>query len=54
MSATKIDGKAYAERLRAQVAEAVGSLPSQPTLAVVLVGGGRHISAIASPERPEL
>lgn len=38
MSATKIDGKAYAERLRAQVAEAVGSLPSQPTLAVVLVG----------------
>ena len=38
MSATKIDGKAYAERLRAQVAEAVTSLPSQPTLAVVLVG----------------
>ncbi len=38
MSAVKIDGKAYAETLRGHVAEAVASLPSQPTLAVVLVG----------------
>lgn len=38
MSATKIDGRAYAERLRGQVAQAVAALPSQPTLAVVLVG----------------
>lgn len=38
MSAVKIDGKAYAETLRGHVAQAVASLPSQPTLAVVLVG----------------
>lgn len=38
MSATRIDGKAYAAGLRDRVAEAVTSLPSQPTLAVVLVG----------------
>lgn len=38
MSAVKIDGKAYAEILRGRVADAVASLPSQPTLAVVLVG----------------
>jgi len=38
MLATKIDGKAYAAGLRDRVATAVASLPSQPTLAVVLVG----------------
>jgi len=38
MPAIKIDGKAYAAGLRDRVAEAVTSLPSQPTLAVVLVG----------------
>ena len=38
MSAVKIDGKAYAENLRGYVAKAVASLPSQPALAVVLVG----------------
>jgi methylenetetrahydrofolate dehydrogenase (NADP+)/methenyltetrahydrofolate cyclohydrolase len=38
MSAKKIDGKAYAESLRARVSKAVNQLPSQPTLAVVLVG----------------
>ena len=38
MSGQKIDGKAYAENLRGRVAEAVTGLPSQPTLAVVLVG----------------
>ena len=38
MSATKIDGRAYAEGLRGRVAVAVKALPSQPTLAVVLVG----------------
>ena len=38
MSAIKIDGRAYAEGLRDRVSEAVKSLPSQPTLAVVLVG----------------
>ena len=38
MSATKIDGRAYAENLRARVKTAVDTLPSQPTLAVVLVG----------------
>ncbi|MEE9346972.1 MAG: bifunctional methylenetetrahydrofolate dehydrogenase/methenyltetrahydrofolate cyclohydrolase FolD [Robiginitomaculum sp.] len=38
MSATKIDGKAYAEGLRGRIAAAVSALPSQPTLAVVLVG----------------
>ncbi|MCJ9427779.1 bifunctional methylenetetrahydrofolate dehydrogenase/methenyltetrahydrofolate cyclohydrolase FolD [Kordiimonas marina] len=38
MVATLIDGKAYAETLRAQIGETVASLPGQPTLAVVLVG----------------
>jgi methylenetetrahydrofolate dehydrogenase (NADP+)/methenyltetrahydrofolate cyclohydrolase len=38
MSAIKIDGRAYAEGLRGRVSEAVKTLPSQPTLAVVLVG----------------
>lgn len=38
MTATKIDGRAYAEGLRERVAQAVTELPSQPTLAVVLVG----------------
>jgi len=38
MTATKIDGRAYAEGLRERVSQAVGQLPSQPTLAVVLVG----------------
>ena len=38
MSATRIDGKAYAEGLRERVAQAVTALPGQPTLAVVLVG----------------
>jgi len=38
MSATKIDGRAYAEGLRGRVSEAVKALPAQPTLAVVLVG----------------
>lgn len=38
MLATKIDGKAYAAGLRDRVAIAVAALPSQPTLAVVLVG----------------
>ncbi|WP_371396966.1 bifunctional methylenetetrahydrofolate dehydrogenase/methenyltetrahydrofolate cyclohydrolase FolD [Fretibacter rubidus] len=38
MSAIKIDGKAYAERLRGHVAQAVKALPAQPGLAVVLVG----------------
>lgn len=38
MSAIKIDGRAYAEGLRGRVNEAVKALPSQPTLAVVLVG----------------
>jgi len=38
MSATKIDGRAYAEGLRGRVKTAVDTLPSQPTLAVVLVG----------------
>ena len=38
MSATKIDGRAYAEGLRKRISEAVTELPSQPTLAVVLVG----------------
>ena len=33
-----IDGKAIAADLRAQVGAAVGALPGQPTLAVVLVG----------------
>lgn len=36
--ATKIDGKAYAQGLRERVSKAVTHLPSQPTLAVVLVG----------------
>lgn len=38
MSGQKIDGKAYAEKLRDSVAKAVATLPAQPTLAVVLVG----------------
>ena len=38
MSAIKIDGRAYAEGLRGRINEAVKTLPSQPTLAVVLVG----------------
>jgi methylenetetrahydrofolate dehydrogenase (NADP+)/methenyltetrahydrofolate cyclohydrolase len=38
MSATIIDGKAIAADVRAGVARAVGALPGQPTLAVVLVG----------------
>lgn len=38
MTAKKIDGRAYAEGLRERVAQAVTELPSQPTLAVVLVG----------------
>ena len=38
MTATKIDGRAYAEGLRERVSQAVSQLPSPPTLAVVLVG----------------
>ena len=38
MTATKIDGRAYAKGLRERVSQAVSQLPSQPTLAVVLVG----------------
>lgn len=38
MSAIKIDGKAYAAGLRDRIADAVKTLPGQPTLAVVLVG----------------
>jgi len=38
MSAKKIDGKAFAAGLRDRVAQAVGTLPGQPALAVVLVG----------------
>ncbi len=38
MTATKIDGRAYAEGLRERVTKAVSVLPRQPTLAVVLVG----------------
>ena len=38
MTATKIDGRAYSEGLRERVSQAVSQLPSQPTLAVVLVG----------------
>ncbi len=38
MTATKIDGRAYAEGLRERVSQAVSELPSQPSLAVVLVG----------------
>ncbi len=38
MSARIIDGKAIATGLRAEVAAAVKTLPTQPTLAVVLVG----------------
>jgi len=34
MSAKKIDGKAVAAKVRADVGEAVKALPSQPTLAV--------------------
>lgn len=38
MSATKIDGRAYAEGLRERISQSVTELPAQPTLAVVLVG----------------
>lgn len=38
MTATKLDGRAFAEGLRKRVSQAVSALPSQPTLAVVLVG----------------
>ncbi|MEL6956300.1 MAG: bifunctional methylenetetrahydrofolate dehydrogenase/methenyltetrahydrofolate cyclohydrolase FolD, partial [Pseudomonadota bacterium] len=38
MAADIIDGKAIAADVRASVAEAVGTLPSPPSLAVVLVG----------------
>jgi methylenetetrahydrofolate dehydrogenase (NADP+)/methenyltetrahydrofolate cyclohydrolase len=38
MTAIKIDGKAYAAGLRERIKDAVGTLPGQPTLAVVLVG----------------
>jgi len=38
MGAQKIDGKAVAAKVRADVGEAVKVLPRQPTLAVVLVG----------------
>ena len=38
MSANIIDGKAIGARVRAEVAAAVGKLPGQPALAVVLVG----------------
>jgi methylenetetrahydrofolate dehydrogenase (NADP+)/methenyltetrahydrofolate cyclohydrolase len=38
VSAVKIDGRAYAEGLRGRITQAVAELPSQPTLAVVLVG----------------
>ncbi len=36
--ATRIDGKAIAADVRVNVAKAVSELPSQPTLAVILVG----------------
>lgn len=38
MGAEKIDGKAFAAGLRERVAQAVSTLPTQPSLAVVLVG----------------
>ena len=38
MTASVIDGKAYAAGLRARIGEAVKTLPAQPTLAVVLIG----------------
>ena len=38
MTASRIDGKAVAASVRKQVAEAVATLPTKPTLAVVLVG----------------
>ena len=38
MTAELIDGKAIAADVRANVAKAVGALPAQPTLAVVMVG----------------
>ncbi len=38
MSATLIDGAAIAQRLRADIAAAVATLPAAPKLAVVLVG----------------
>ena len=36
--ATRIDGKALAAKVKAQVAEKAAKLPRQPGLAVVLVG----------------
>jgi methylenetetrahydrofolate dehydrogenase (NADP+) / methenyltetrahydrofolate cyclohydrolase len=38
MSAATIDGKAFAAKLRGEIAESVKALPRQPGLAVVLVG----------------
>jgi len=38
MSGTKIDGNAYAAGLRDRITDSVKTLPSQPCLAVVLVG----------------
>ncbi|MFC7292563.1 bifunctional methylenetetrahydrofolate dehydrogenase/methenyltetrahydrofolate cyclohydrolase FolD [Hirschia litorea] len=38
MAASRIDGKAIAADVRVNVASAVKALPSQPTLAVILVG----------------
>jgi methylenetetrahydrofolate dehydrogenase (NADP+) / methenyltetrahydrofolate cyclohydrolase len=38
MTAARIDGKAFAAKLRGEIAEAVKALPRQPGLAVVLVG----------------
>lgn len=38
MSASIIDGKAFAAGLRNRITKAVAALPAQPTLAVVLVG----------------
>ncbi len=38
MTGRSIDGKAVAANLRAEIADAVRALPSQPALAVVLVG----------------
>ena len=41
--ATRIDGKALAAKVKAQVAEKAAKLPRQPGLAVVLIGDA-HIS----------
>ena len=38
MSATIIDGRAIAKDLRGQIKDRVSTLPSQPGLAVILVG----------------